>query len=223
MRKGLGRNPGWRGAALALLVVVTAGCTPQVQVESNQNPEYRADLERLFVIIDTHKIDQATQQVWDGGNEFGGEAKSDTTNFMKVFLPRLAGYFDEVGVEIKGHAVTGLELAPGQVQQKIRDYQPDAVLHIDEAWFMLHKDPGILGLMATRDVTAIDLDCRLTDERFPDQVVWRALLQIEAQPGAWKTMAEELALSLVDRLVVDGLIDPETDTRRESAAERGEA
>ena len=202
----------WMPVLLALALCV-AGCAPQAQIESNMNPDYRADLDRIFVVIDTHKIDQATEQIWDGKDEFGGgNAKSDTTCFMKVFLPTLAEYFEGAGVEIKGHAVTGLELSPGLIQAKIEAYAPDAVLHIKESWFAVQRDPGILGLGATEDVTAIDLDCSLTDELYPDQAVWRALLQIQAAPGAWKTMADKLAESLVDKLMLDGLVDP-TKTR----------
>lgn len=227
MSKRKGINGGWIAAGLALLavglVLLAAGCAPQVQVESNLNPDYQADLERVFVVIDTHKVDQATQQVWDGGNEFGGAAESDTTNFMKVFLPKLSEYFAEVGVEIKGHAVTGLELAPSAIDQKIAAFAPDAVLHIKESWFEVHKDPGILGFMSTQDVTAIDLDCSLTDDAFPDQVVWRAVVQVKAQPGQWKDMADELALSIVDKLQLDGLIDPAKRSTPEPKPGDGEA
>ncbi len=208
MRKRNERVARWLPVLLVLAAGAT-GCAPQAQIESNMNPDYQADLDRVFVIIDTHKIDDATRQIWDERDEFGGgSAKPDTTNFMKEFLPKLAQYFEAVGVETRGHAVTRLELSPSRVTEKIEAYGPDAVLHITESWFAIQRDPGILGLMATEDVTAIDLDCSLTDERYPDQTVWRALLQIEASPGAWKTMADKLAQSLVDKLMQDGLIDP---------------
>lgn len=228
MSKRNGMNGAWVAAGLALLalalVFLAAGCAPKVTVESNVNPEYKADLEKLFVIVDTRKIDDATEQVWDGGNEFGGsDVKADTTNFMKEFLPRLSRYFEEAGVEIKGHAVTGLELSSDAVNRKITDYKPDAVLHIKESWFAVQRDSGILGLGATEDVTAIDLDCWLTTEGHADEAVWRALLQIQAAAGAWKTMADELAISLVDQLTLDGLVDPKSVSTPKPRPGEGEA
>lgn len=216
-------NRGWILAALSLLVLA-AGCAPSVEVESNLNPAYSADLEKVFVIVDTRKIDDATEQIWDGGNEFGGSnADADTTCFMREFLPKLSGYFAEAGVETKGHAVTGLELSPDAVNNRIADYAPDAVLHVKESWFMVNRDPGLLGIGATEDVTAIDLDCWLTSDDFPDEVVWRALVQVKGQAGAWKAMADELAISVVDQLTVDGLIDPDNESTPPRKSGKGEA
>lgn len=196
---------------MALAVVVVAlsflGCAPAITVESNRDPAFQVDLNKVFVIIDTRKIDGETMRTMDSGNDFD-RGDTDTVSFITKFLPALVTDFEAAGVEIKGHVVTGLELSPADITRRVAEFDADAVLHITESWYQVKVDPGILGFGDIRDVTAIDLSAVIFDDRDGNRAVWKALLKSEiTHSGSWEQLAEVLAGSLVSQLQTDGLID----------------
>lgn len=200
---------------LAVLALLAApGCKPTINVESSIDPSFETDLDRVFVVIDTRKIDEATQRIWAPGQEFG-RGVPDTTCFMKVFLRALVADFESVEVEARGHAVTGLELSPDVIRNKIRAFEPDAVINVNQEWFEVTIDRDPLGIMESRDVTAIDLNASIPDSRNSRNVAWRALLKAKAGPNEWDAMAKSLSRALVDRLVADGLVRPGSNSRED--------
>jgi hypothetical protein len=195
---------------LAIAVVCTTflGCAPSITVQSNLDPQYKVNLKKAFVIIDTRKIDDATMKIIPRGTEFKRDG-ADTTNFVAEFLPILITEFELAGVEVKGHVVTGLELSADDIERRVNAFDPDAVLNVTEAWYMVLVDKGFMGLMETKTVTAIDLDAYILGDQGGERAVWKALLKSEVgASGGWEKMARALAHSLVNQLKEDGLIDP---------------
>lgn len=197
--------------ALALLLALVA-CAPKISVQSNLDPDYRVDIDRVFVVIDTRQVDEASRKIVGDGGEFAAE-KRDTLSFNTYFLPALRERFALANVEVDGHVISGLELSPTEITDAIVEYAPDAVLRVKEAWFLVRKDPGLMGLGKSQEVTAIDLDAMIFEPGV-DEAKWRALLEIESGQGGLPKMAEVLADNLVLKLLADGLIDPDARAKK---------
>ena len=193
---------------LAVLILFTlGGCAPVIEVQSNLAADYRVDLDKVFVVLDSRQLDDTTMRINLPDGDFSLGA-TDTTSFTTHFLDELALSFEAVNVEIQVHRVTGLELSENEVTGGSEEFQADAVLWVKEAWFGVLRDKGLLGLEKIDTVTAIDLDAYILRDSQDKEAVWRAAIEVEAGRSGLPQMAQELAKTLVGKLVADGLIDP---------------
>ena len=117
---------------VALVLSMLSGCAPTITTQSNLAPDYRADLDKVFVILDSRQLDDTTRKVNFKKGEFKAEV-SDTTSFANYFLEELALSFAAVNVEHEVYRITGLELSEGEFRGPAEEFGGDGELWVKAA------------------------------------------------------------------------------------------
>lgn len=190
---------------ITLILGLTIGCAPTIEIESNMRPDYSADLHRIFVVLKSRQLDENTQTLVGSGTEFS-DGKIDTLCFSSYFLDQLTLSLEAVDVDMEAHLLTGLELSPREITDPAEQFEADAILGIEESWFSILHDKDLF--FDNSRVTDIDLDATIRENIDDEDIAWRAFLSIESGHGGLPEMARELANTLVNKLVEDGLITP---------------
>ena len=170
-----------------VLVLLFSACATTT-ISSNFDKSFNQKINKVFVVVSTSPIISEIQPV----NNLRSE------NLASLLSSELVSSFHNINIRSSSYSITGLELSKDDVDSKINEYSPDAVLVLKQSDALLHVYGGI---------TKIIFQGELIDSN-SEKLIWKGIVTTNGNnyPISVDKISASISKEIFKRFQEDGVI-----------------